>query len=151
MTQIAKNQDERLISGVASGIARYFEVSPALIRLLFLLLALVSGLGAILYFVLALLLPSESELLEQEDMLFFEKIVDGEYPDNQTSDTKHRFSPFEILSSVNVLAISCIGIGIFVLYQDIQPWSLIAEPLRLPVAILVIGLSFIVKSLHILK
>lgn len=48
-----------VLLGVCAGIARYFDVDPVLVRLLFLLLAIYSGLGIVAYLVLAVLMPSE--------------------------------------------------------------------------------------------
>lgn len=48
-----------VLLGVCAGIARYFDVDPVLVRLVFLLLAFYSGLGVVAYLVLAVLMPSE--------------------------------------------------------------------------------------------
>ena len=150
MTQIAKNQDERILAGVASGVARYLEVDASVIRLLFLLLSVVSGLGVIIYFTLALFLPSESEILESDDVEYFEHIVDGDLPEEKNSPKKN-LKDIELIAPVNLLAYICIFIGLFVLQQKLEPWSLVENSLRVPLIITVLGLSLIVKSLHIMK
>lgn len=58
--RILRRQDDRMIAGVASGLARYFNTEPMYVRLGFLLLAFFQGFGALLYVVLWLLLPNEN-------------------------------------------------------------------------------------------
>jgi phage shock protein PspC (stress-responsive transcriptional regulator) len=47
----------RILLGVASGLAEYFKIDPVIARVLFILLTFVSGFGVLLYLVLALLMP----------------------------------------------------------------------------------------------
>ena len=47
----------RMILGVAGGIADYFRIDPVIVRVIFILLVFANGLGVLLYILLALLLP----------------------------------------------------------------------------------------------
>jgi phage shock protein PspC (stress-responsive transcriptional regulator) len=49
--------EKRVIGGVCSGIAEHFNVDVALVRVVFAVLALMSGAGFVLYLLLWLLLP----------------------------------------------------------------------------------------------
>lgn len=57
-TRLRKSREERVLLGVAGGLADYFSVDPVLVRLAFILLAFAGGLGAIAYIALALLMPA---------------------------------------------------------------------------------------------
>ena len=61
--RVYRSDTERLLFGVAGGLAEYFDVTPALARVGFVFLCLVSGGGGILlYLLLAVLMPrGESE------------------------------------------------------------------------------------------
>jgi phage shock protein C len=48
-----------MFAGVAAGLAEYFAVDPALVRLLFVLLAFTGGHGLLLYLILWAILPVE--------------------------------------------------------------------------------------------
>ena len=48
---------ERVIGGVCSGVAEYFMTDTVLVRALFVILGLASGIGVILYVLLWLLMP----------------------------------------------------------------------------------------------
>lgn len=48
-----------MIGGVCAGLGEYFAVDPTLIRVIFIVLALIAGHGILLYIILWLLLPNE--------------------------------------------------------------------------------------------
>jgi phage shock protein C len=56
--KITRSRDERIIAGVAGGLAAYLGIDPLLVRLVFVLVALANGLGVLIYLVLWLLLPN---------------------------------------------------------------------------------------------
>ncbi|MDX1616761.1 MAG: PspC domain-containing protein [Candidatus Promineifilaceae bacterium] len=57
--RLTRSQNDRMLFGVAGGLAEYFNVDPVLIRLAFVLLVLGHGSGLLLYLVLAILMPEE--------------------------------------------------------------------------------------------
>lgn len=59
--EINRSRYDRKIAGVCSGIARFFEIDPTLVRLGWILLTLLSlGLGILLYLLAMLIFPEES-------------------------------------------------------------------------------------------
>jgi phage shock protein PspC (stress-responsive transcriptional regulator) len=59
--RITRPRDDRLIAGVASGIARHFDVDPWLVRIILLVLIPFGGVGFLLYLAGWLLLPEEGD------------------------------------------------------------------------------------------
>ena len=57
--RIFRSRNDRMIGGVAGGLAAYFNIDPLFIRLGFALLGLMNGVGIGLYLILWLLLPNE--------------------------------------------------------------------------------------------
>jgi phage shock protein C len=51
--------EDRMVAGVAGGLADYFDVDPTLVRILFVLLTLLGGggLGILIYIVLWIIMP----------------------------------------------------------------------------------------------
>ena len=47
----------RILLGVAGGLAEYFKIDPVIVRVIFILLVFANGFGALLYLLLALLMP----------------------------------------------------------------------------------------------
>lgn len=57
MARRLQKSKNRLVLGVAGGIADYFKVDPVIVRAIFILLVFANGLGIPLYILLALLMP----------------------------------------------------------------------------------------------
>src|SRR4051794_24856604 len=57
--RLKRSADERMIAGVAGGVAEHYELDPALVRIGFAVLALFGGIGLALYAVGAFVIPAE--------------------------------------------------------------------------------------------
>ena len=57
--KLHKSSKDKVLFGVAGGLAEYFNVEPVLVRLAFVLLAFANGAGLLIYIVLAIILPKE--------------------------------------------------------------------------------------------
>lgn len=57
--KLYRSSDDRILAGVAGGMGRYFHVDPLFVRLIFVLLALVQGLGILLYVIFIFIIPKE--------------------------------------------------------------------------------------------
>ena len=60
--KLYKIEEGKKICGVCGGFARYFNIDPVIVRVLWGVLSIFFGTGILLYFVFALALPKESEL-----------------------------------------------------------------------------------------
>lgn len=60
-TKLTRNRQDRMIAGVCSGIADYFDLDPTVVRVGYVLLSLLSAAfpGLILYVVLTLIVPND--------------------------------------------------------------------------------------------
>ncbi len=59
--QLRRSGDERMLAGVASGIARYLNADVTLVRVIIAALALFTGAGAALYLAAWLLIPADGD------------------------------------------------------------------------------------------
>jgi phage shock protein C len=57
--RIYRSRDERVIWGVCSGIAKYFDVDPTLIRLIAVLTLFFALTGILIYIILTIIIPLE--------------------------------------------------------------------------------------------
>ena len=55
--QLVRSQGDKMLFGVCGGLAEYLNIDPVLVRLFFVLLALSTGWGFIVYILLAILMP----------------------------------------------------------------------------------------------
>jgi len=60
--RIMRSRNERLVAGVAGGLAAYLNIDPVLVRIGLVILTMFNGLGLILYLALWLLLPNEDSV-----------------------------------------------------------------------------------------
>ncbi len=63
-----RNPDDKVIAGVASGIASYFNIDPVFVRVIFVILAIFNGLGLIAYIVLWIAMPLAKTHTERMEM-----------------------------------------------------------------------------------
>jgi phage shock protein PspC (stress-responsive transcriptional regulator)/predicted membrane protein len=59
--RLERSRDSRMIAGVAGGLARYFDIAPAVFRLGFVVLTLLGGSGVLVYIAAVLVIPKEGE------------------------------------------------------------------------------------------
>ena len=60
-SQLRRSGDDKMLAGVAGGIARYLNADVTLVRVIIAALALFSGAGAALYLAAWLLIPADGE------------------------------------------------------------------------------------------
>lgn len=58
--KLERSRKNKVISGVAGGIAEYFSIDPVLVRLVFVLLAFINGIGIFVYIACIIAMPQES-------------------------------------------------------------------------------------------
>jgi phage shock protein C len=57
--RLYRSQRNQQIAGVCSGLAQYFGIDPTVVRLAFVLFALMGGPGLVLYLIMWLVVPLE--------------------------------------------------------------------------------------------
>lgn len=64
MKKIYKSRYDKKICGVCAGLGKYLDIDPTIIRLAWLFSVFCLGFGLVFYFIAALLLPYEDEIIE---------------------------------------------------------------------------------------
>ncbi|MBA7697326.1 hypothetical protein ES703_105991 [subsurface metagenome] len=57
--RLYRSQTDRMIWGVCGGLAKYFDIDPTIIRIIFVVLIFANGLGILAYIILAIVVPLE--------------------------------------------------------------------------------------------
>ena len=57
--RLYRSRGDRMVFGVAGGMARYLDIDPSIVRLVWVLLVLAGGAGILLYIVAAIVIPEE--------------------------------------------------------------------------------------------
>lgn len=55
--RLQRSSDDRMLFGVAGGLAEYFDIDPVLVRVGFVIAGLLNGIGVIAYLILAIVTP----------------------------------------------------------------------------------------------
>ena len=67
MKHLYRSEKNRMIAGVAGGIAEYFQIDPTIVRIVFLLLFLAYGVALPVYIVSWIIIPKKSSLKKKSD------------------------------------------------------------------------------------
>lgn len=73
--RLVRSRGNKMLAGVCGGLAEYLNVDPVIVRLAAVLLTLWNGVGLLIYLVLALLMPQESEIAPKANAFDDEEIV----------------------------------------------------------------------------
>jgi phage shock protein C len=60
--KLYRSRNQRMVAGVCGGLAEYFNVDATLIRVLFLVLAVVGGSGLAIYLVMWIIVPDAGKV-----------------------------------------------------------------------------------------
>ena len=64
--RLYKDHRDKKICGVCSGIAKYFDIDPTIVRLALVLFCLLGGSGILAYIICAIVMPDEPGYIEED-------------------------------------------------------------------------------------
>lgn len=73
--KMVRSQSDRMLFGVAAGIAEYVNLDPVIVRLIFVLLALSGGPGILIYIIMAIIMPEGDTPVAKANSFDEEEIV----------------------------------------------------------------------------
>ncbi|NMA55074.1 MAG: PspC domain-containing protein [Firmicutes bacterium] len=59
MKRLYKSRTDRKIAGVCGGIGEYLNIDPTIIRIIWVISAMLGGIGLLTYIIVALIMPEE--------------------------------------------------------------------------------------------
>ncbi len=63
--RLYRSKTERMLGGVCGGLGEYLDIDPTVVRLIFILMALLGGHGVLAYIILLLIVPSEDQIRQR--------------------------------------------------------------------------------------
>jgi phage shock protein C len=57
--RLHRSRTEKMIAGVCGGIAEYLDIDPTIVRLIWVLIALLAGAGVLLYLICWIVIPAD--------------------------------------------------------------------------------------------
>lgn len=135
--RLVRSENEQMIAGVCGGLAQYLGVDPVLVRLAFLLLIPAGGIGVPLYFILMIIMPTESDV-DMSKSEIVEKNIEGLGDTISSSVERSRQHPNGPVIAAALLII----IGIYFLLEN---FGLISGSIIWPLALILLGIFLLVR------
>lgn len=139
--RIYRVQQNKVIAGIATGIGDYFSLDPTIIRLLFVFMAFFGGTGIIIYIILWIIMPNESELKDSGKAAIYSNVQEMKQVAIQTADSFTRNTKRD---SKSMWAIILVVVGFLVLVDNFGFFSIDIEKLW-PIVFIILGI-FILKK-----
>ncbi len=133
--ELFRSRDHRILFGVCGGLGEYFDINPIIFRLGFLILLLVSSIGALLYMVLFFVVP---EYRSSEDQMK-ERCKNDEI--NESIKKVKQW----IEKNRNILAVFLIIFGFYFLISPSISFGLIDIHVLFSLALIVVALFILFK------
>lgn len=133
MEQLRRSRHNRMIAGVAGGMADFFDLDVALVRLIWVLCIFAGGVGIFAYIVCCIVIPEETE--GGDEKLTHDKketIVDENFLSHRRAH-RRRNAGFLL-----------IGLGIIFLVKNIVPWHYWDK--SWPLLLVVLGLYILFRD-----
>ena len=88
--KLTKSQKNRMIAGVCGGLAEYFKIDPTIVRLIFVVFALLKGAGILLYLIAAIVIPSQEYFDDDIDSMKSANCNENDTQSKEFSENKKR-------------------------------------------------------------
>jgi phage shock protein C len=125
---------DKMLAGVAGGVAEYFDLDPSLVRLLFVVSIFFGGIGLLLYIGMAIIVPLEPISADA-----------GDHPVVATEP--HRHAPHGDGPWTMVVGLALIGMGALALLHQLLPgWD--GERYVVPAIVIGIGTFLVARTVR---
>lgn len=146
-SRLYRSTTNRMLGGVAGGIGDYFDIDPNFVRIGFVLLALLNGIGLILYILMWIFLPTDTQSNQNSD-----QTVKANF-----TEIKQKIQSFghslgisktnnQPESSRFWWAVLIIALGFFFLFRNFGLFDALDLGRLWPVVLIVLGLLFIMRK-----
>jgi phage shock protein PspC (stress-responsive transcriptional regulator) len=151
--RLYRSRVKRVFGGVAGGLAGYMNLDPILVRILFIILAAINGLGVLLYIIMWIVVPEAP--LEYEFPNFKKSDSAAAGTNEGAESSAGGAASFEAFRDGNISRASnsriiagliLIGLGAFFLLDNLFPFFDFED--IFPIALVVIGLALLWNSIQ---
>ncbi len=157
--KLYRSRTDRMICGVCGGLAKYFNVDPVLVRIIFVLLILAHGLGILAYIIIAIVVPLEGSRATSTRETTRENIEEikataVEFGEELRATFTRKDKPAEEKTeatkksrqSQNLLGIILIAIGLLILMGTMNLFWWFRWDYLWPVLLIIVGLLIIINT-----
>lgn len=138
MEGLYRPRENRMIAGVAAGLARYLNLDISLVRLLWILAVFLGGSGVIIYIIAWIVIPEER---------FGDRFQSAEDAGAADSAAASESQPFSVSSEPrrhsNLGGLILIGLGVFFLIRQFLPFDIMQY--FWPLLLVVLGVYLLIS------
>jgi len=134
--RLYRDTENKVFFGVASGIAKYFNVDPLIIRLIFVAIVFAGGSGILAYIICFLLMPKK----------YINDNFQSAEIQEENSFTEHTNLPREKNNKSVILGATFIILGLFFLVEKFVP--IFSFKNYYPLLMIAIGAAFLVQAFY---
>ncbi|MBN1299625.1 MAG: PspC domain-containing protein [Melioribacteraceae bacterium] len=136
----------RVLGGVAAGLAKYLNLDPILVRVILIIVALLNGIGIILYIILWIIIPEEpiEQAFNMGPSSNEKDKTPGQRQDEKFNEFEKQFAGKTGGNGRTVVGIVLIGLGIIFLLENLIPYFEFED--LLPLALIGIGVALLFHS-----
>lgn len=148
--RLVRTQHDRIIGGVCGGLARYLNIEVVLVRLFFVVFALVGGIGPLVYIILWIVVPSEEQINGATTRSYS---VDGEVIKERAENFRD-----EVVDLVNrpgkktglYIGVALILVGAYIFLKNLNiPWlAWVNNNVILAGLVVIAGVALLVVSIR---
>jgi phage shock protein PspC (stress-responsive transcriptional regulator) len=119
--RLYKSRKEKMIAGVAGGIAEYFDVDPVLVRIGFVVLGFLHGVGVLAYIILWIVMPAGKLVPAPVGGTDFSNAFDGAAPIPGTAPASSAEATKRSNNAAFIGGSLLIGLGVLFLLDNLFP------------------------------
>ena len=139
--RLYRSKTNKVVGGVAGGLADYFTIDVVLARVAFVLLAMFGGGGVLIYIVMWIVIPAQtSYFTEQNKNSFSESSENDVYEKNESGEYVSN-KPVKNSNTGLITGIILIFMGMIFLADRLMPWYNITD--FWPLLLVVVGVIMI--------
>lgn len=146
--RLYRSRTNKMVAGVCGGLGEYMDIDPTLVRIVFVLLVLASGMGVLAYLAMWLIVPEEGETAESASA---ETVRAGaeqmaQKAQEVSGGVKQAVDDRKIEPAL-VAGVVLIVLGAFFLLQNLNVWWIgwVTGKVLWPAALIVIGLVLLLR------
>jgi|YNPNPStandDraft_1061719.scaffolds.fasta_scaffold55812_2 phage shock protein C len=125
MNKLYRSDTDKIIGGVCGGLGEYLHIDPLILRILFVLLAMVNGLGLLGYLLLWILVPAgQTAYASQEELMRHNVEEIGQRARELSQEARRaldgRWGETQMPSNrMLIIGASLVGIGLLILLSNL--------------------------------
>lgn len=146
--KLYRSKKDQIIGGVCGGVAEYFGIDSTLVRLAFVLFALIEGAGIIAYIIAWIIIPERPEVTQKSEEEVYDVEIDkedeeGEYKASSEGPKEEKKSKEQ---RKRILGLILVALGVFFILDNWIPgfyWRRFW-----PVVLIILGVVLIYREVR---